>query len=364
MKDKNKDIFISVMFFGFLITVFFLQIIILDKEISNSERRKLQQFPSLNITNLKTGNFTKEFDKYVIDQFAFRDIFLNIKSFFEFNLLNKKDNNGYFIKNNMIFKNEMILNENSVINLTNKINNIKDKYLTTNNLVYYSIIPNKNYYLKDKNYLKLDYKKIEEIMNNKLLDINYISIFDKLYLEAYYKSDIHWDQIKILDVSNVLLSNMGKTFDYNLFNKTNCQVKLYGSYSHQMPYFMKSDNLCYFTNDVINNAKTYNVLTNEISLVYNLDKKDSVDRYDIFISGAAPIIEITGNSKETKELIIFRDSFASSIAPLMLNSYKKITLVDTRYINPNLIGEYIDFNDQDILFLYSFAIINNSYVLK
>ena len=42
----------------------------------------------------------------------------------------------------------------------------------------------------------------------------------------------------------------------------------------------------------------------------------------------------------------------------------KITLIDTRYISPKILSQYIEFNDQDILFLYSTSIINNSYTLK
>ena len=65
-----------------------------------------------------------------------------------------------------------------------------------------------------------------------------------------------------------------------------------------------------------------------------------------------------------KELVIFRDSFASSLAPLLLDGYKKITLIDLRYLDSDLLNEYISFSNQDILFLYNTTIINNSNVLK
>ena len=65
-----------------------------------------------------------------------------------------------------------------------------------------------------------------------------------------------------------------------------------------------------------------------------------------------------------KELIIFRDSFGSSITPLILTGYSKVTLVDTRYMSPKLINQYIKFANQDILFMYSTLIINNSSSLK
>ena len=66
----------------------------------------------------------------------------------------------------------------------------------------------------------------------------------------------------------------------------------------------------------------------------------------------------------TKELIVFRDSYGSSLVPLLVTGYSKITVVDTRYISPKLLNQYIEFKDQDVLFMYSTLIINNSTTLK
>lgn len=66
----------------------------------------------------------------------------------------------------------------------------------------------------------------------------------------------------------------------------------------------------------------------------------------------------------TKELIAFRDSYGSSLIPLLVTGYSKITVVDTRYISPKLLNQYIEFKDQDVLFMYSTLIINNSTTLK
>lgn len=66
----------------------------------------------------------------------------------------------------------------------------------------------------------------------------------------------------------------------------------------------------------------------------------------------------------TRELIVFRDSYGSSLIPLLVTGYSKVTVVDTRYISPKLLNKYIEFKDQDVLFMYSTLIINNSTTLK
>ena len=65
-----------------------------------------------------------------------------------------------------------------------------------------------------------------------------------------------------------------------------------------------------------------------------------------------------------KRLIIFRDSFGSSIAPLLAEGYSEIVLVDLRYINSEILGEYVDFENADVLFLYSTILLNNSLAMK
>jgi len=76
-------------------------------------------------------------------------------------------------------------------------------------------------------------------------------------------------------------------------------------------------------------------------------------------------LEITNpNVNNGKELVIFRDSFGSSLTPLLLDGYSKVTLVDIRYIASDLIGDYITFDDQDVLFVYSTSVLNSSAMFK
>jgi hypothetical protein len=68
-----------------------------------------------------------------------------------------------------------------------------------------------------------------------------------------------------------------------------------------------------------------------------------------------------------RTLYIFRDSFTSSLAPLLAASdaYGKIVLIDLRYIDSRVLDQFVTFEDgSDALFLYSAQILNNSTVLK
>lgn len=91
-----------------------------------------------------------------------------------------------------------------------------------------------------------------------------------------------------------------------------------------------------------------------VTKVYDEAKLGSRDLYDIFLSGSEPLLTIENPDADTeKELVLFRDSFGSSLAPLLLQGYRKVTLVDIRYMDPKLLSNYVNFQNADVLFLYS-----------
>ena len=117
--------------------------------------------------------------------------------------------------------------------------------------------------------------------------------------------------------------------------------------------------------NAIENAVVTNFETNQKTAVYDMEKAAGKDPYEMFLSGSVSLLTIENPSAKTdKELVIFRDSFASSLAPLLLEGYAKITLVDIRYLPSARLGSFVTFDKQDVLFLYSVPVLNNSETIK
>lgn len=357
MKNKILSILFCIFIFGFMI----INLIVKNEEISYSERRYLKELPTLNIKNIFNKEITNNLESYLTDHFILRDKFRTLKTIINLNILKKQDNNNLYYEDGYIFKIEYPLKEKTITNFTNKVNKIYENHLTNSN-VYLSIIPDKNYYSKNDK-LKMDYEKLfSQVQNEINKNINYIDITKSLALNDYYKTDIHWKQENLTNVVNTLSQSMN--FELMEKYKENYYEPFYGSYYGQLGLNVNPDKLTYLTNEIIDNAKVKDY-DSKTETVYEIESLGKMDSYDVFLSGATSIIEITNESSTTeKELIIFRDSFSSSLTPLLIKSYKKITLIDLRYINSNLLTEYIEFNNQDILFLYNSTIINNSEMLK
>ena len=352
-----KHKIITFLFIIYIFTFSILGIIIKDEYLSTAERRKLSTFPDFSLTS----EYVTKLDKYLLDHFPLRDNFRSIKANFNYHILKKLDNNNIYLQDNYIFKSEYPTNKDSVSNFINKINLIKKEF-TKDNDVYIMIIPDKNYYLESKDFLHIDYDYIYNEINK--LNIKTIDISNIMSLEDYYETDTHWRQEKLDKVIKKMSQIMN--FNYQKINyKENIYNNFYGVYYGESAINRKPETLIYLTNNNLNNLQVKYLENNNLSTIYNLDNLTSLDSYEVYLDGASSFIETYNkNSNSDKELIIFRDSFASSITPLLTNYYKKITLIDNRYINSNNYLNLIEFTNQDIIFMYSTLIVNNSSTLK
>lgn len=351
---KNK--IISFIFVLYLVIFSLLHIFISDKDISITERRSLVKFPEFKFSS----EYISSLDKYLLDHFPFRDDFRSFKALFNYKVLNTYDNNKIYLKDNYIFKSNYPTNEKNIDNFIIKTLKVSENF--KNNNVYVMIIPDKNYYLESDNFLHLDYEYIFNRVND--LGFNNIDIKDELSLDKYYETDTHWRQEKINSVVSKYLKSVGIK-EENINYKINSYDKFYGVYYGESAINRNAEVINYLTCDNFDNITVSYLENKNLNEVYNLDKLKSLDSYEVFLDGASSFIEINNNNSFTdRELIVFRDSFGSSFIPLIASYYKKITVIDNRYINSNYFKDMVEFDNQDILFLYSTLIINESSTLK
>ena len=336
-------------------------------EYSLSERRKLAQRPEFSVGSVLSGEYMTAFDKAAPDQFPLREKFRTLKAVTGLYVLGKKDNNGIYIADGYAAKTEYPLRDSSVDGAIEKITEYYENYCRDKaNAVYFSIVPDKGYFLAPKNgYPHMDYEALAEKMSGSLSFAEYIDLYPTLSIEDYYKTDTHWSQDKIISAADALSAAMGgeALHDYEI---KKFDTPFYGVYYGQAALPMAPDSLYYVDSDVLSCAKVENVENaRKYTGVWDEQKLESTDPYEVFLSGAAAIVYVENEKAETdRELIMFRDSFGSSIAPLLLHNYKKITLVDTRYVRPSYIGNFVDFENADVLFLYSTLILNQSEALQ
>ncbi len=368
MNKKIKNIVTTLLFSGIMFSVSALCVTRPADAFSESERRELKTFPEFSVEALVSGEFIKEFETYATERFFMRDMFRSIKAIFATDILNQKDNNGLFVADGHISKIDAEENEKMMENAANKFSYLYETYLKDNNTnVYFSIVPDKNYFLAEKNkYPSLDYDKFIEKMKKLTEYMEYIDITGLLSLDDYYTTDTHWRQENITDITELLADKMGADVRAE-YVENKLDIPFNGVYSGQLAKPFEADEIKYLTNDTIDNLKVtyYDSGAGKNGEVYNMEKAEGKDPYEIFLSGSTPLATLENpNANGDKELVIFRDSFGGSLAPLFSEGYRKVTVVDIRYIQSTLVGNFVEFRNCDVLFIYSTALLNNSLALR
>ncbi len=335
---------------------------------SESERRSLAQFPELSADTVLSGKFMSEFEGYTLDQFPARDRFRQLKALTQYYVFAQQDNNGIYIEDGYAAKLEYPINTKSLDWALSRLQFVYDTYLKdTGSKVYAAVVPDKSFYLAAENgYPALDYDAFFAKVQAGMPWATYIDITDCLSVEDYYFTDTHWRQEELLPVAQKLCAALDMPAPTEEeFTKTLLDRPFYGVYYGQAALPMDPEPMYIMDSSRLQACRVYNYVTNSYTTVYDMEKMLGKDMYDVYLSGSQALLRIENpNATTDRELIVFRDSFGSSVAPLLVSEYKTVTLVDIRNLASPLLSRYLEFTGQDVLFLYSAPVLNNGTTLK
>ena len=362
----NKNKIFCVIFAVFLLIMSVGNLVIPKDEFSESERRPLAAFPEFSGATVLNGKFMSKMEEYAVDNYPFRDFFRRIKALSNRYLFGQQDNNGIYLSGDYAATMEYPLHEDSIDYAAEKFRYLYETYFAqSEGNVYLSVIPDKSYFMAEKEgKLRLDYEKMITQLRDSMEYATYIDIFGDLQLEDYYKTDTHWRQEKILDVAEKLANAMGTQLTGS-YTENTLDRDFYGVYYGQSALPLQPEKIHYLTSDILDQCKVYDLQNEKESTVYDMEKAYGKDAYEMFLSGSISLMTIENpNASNDRELVVFRDSFGSSITPLLVSGYSKITLVDIRYLPSAYLSRFVEFENQDVLFLYSTSVLNNSDTLK
>ena len=333
-------------------------------ETSLSERRPLAQFPELQAQSVLSGEFMTDFGGYATDQFPLRDAFRRLKAVATYYVFGQQDNNGIYIADGSAAKMEYPLNETSVDYAIQRFNDLYETYMTDSRVTF-AIVPDKGYYLaRESGHLSMDYEALFSKMEESLGWAKFVDITDCLSADSYYRTDTHWRQEALEPVAEKLADALGINAPGS-FTRQTLDRDFYGVYYGQAALPLASDPLNYLTWPGMEDCTVYSYDTGRTTEIYDMEKLSSNDLYDVFLSGGTALQTIHNpNGPAGKELIVFRDSFGSSLIPLLVQEYETVTLIDTRYLFPDAIGAYVDLKGKDVLMVYSTLILNSSSALR
>lgn len=337
-----------------------------EEAFSDAERRPLAQRPQLQADSLLSGRFMAEFEKYAQDQFPLREGFRTLKALFHTRILGHSDNNGIYVAQGSAAVREYPLDEQSVAHALSRFNHLYEKYLTDSR-VYMALVPDKGIYLAENSpYLALDYREMARLLEEGMPWATHIDLLDTLSADDYYPTDTHWQQQKLFPAAQAICEAMGVSApDPADYRESWQEVPFHGVYRGQSALPLPADKICLLHSPLLESCTVYDHESGKTLGIYDPEKLEGKDPYEVYLSGPRSLLTIENPMAATdRELIVFRDSFASPMIPLLLTDYAKITVVDIRYIQIDVLDRFLAFSGQDVLLLYSTLVLNNSQTIK
>ena len=248
-----------------------------------------------------------------------------------------------------------------------KLRQLYDSDLTGNaGHIYLSVIPDKGSFTEPPvGYTPASAQETAEALLAQLDFVQYADITSGLSLEDYYRTDPHWRQECLISTAQTLAQAMGVPLAGDLQENT-VDAPFYGAYAEKAGEPLAADTLRYLTGEVLDACTVYDYETERQETLYDLSAVETDTPYDLYLQGSRSLLRIDSPLAATdKTLVVFRDSFGSSLIPLLAESYRTIYAVDIRYLSGQLLGRFLTLDgSEDVLFLYSTMVLHNSRTMK
>lgn len=248
-----------------------------------------------------------------------------------------------------------------------KLQQLHDSYLTGNDgHIYLSVVPDKGSFTEPpEGYTPASAQETADALLAQLDFAQYVDIAPGLTLEDYYRTDPHWRQECLVATAQTLAQAMDVPLAGD-FQENAIDVPFYGAYAEKAGEPLVADTLRYLTGEVLDACTVYDYETDAQEPLYDLSAVETDTPYDLYLQGSRSLLRIDSPLSATdKTLVVFRDSFGSSLIPLLAESYRTIYAVDIRYLSSQMVGRFLSFDgSEDVLFLYSTLVLQNSRTMK
>lgn len=339
---------------------------------SENENRYLAAFPKLNFKSYKDESFMNGFDDWISDRFFGREDWIMLKNKTD-SALGKTEVNGVFIEDGMMMQIWRDYDEDMYDRNLKAVNDFAEKH--PNIPAYFMLVPNAQEIYRDSvpKYAETgDQKEFIDKFYSELKGFEgtidaFSSLMNRRSSYIYYRTDHHWTSYGAFTAYEAAAPILGYTSrKYDEFTIEHADSEFRGTlFSKTLDFDITPDVIDYYTLtegepevkvSVFNkiDPKTNQVSFDEYDSMYFRSFLQVKDKYSSFLGQNSPIVTVENkNAKNDKSILLIKDSYAHSFVPFLSKEYKKVTMIDLRYINMDFqIIAPLEEYDQ-LLFLYN-----------
>ena len=346
-----------------LFGVMLVNLVIPDREMSEEENRMLASKPKLTFSTLANGDFMEQYEEYLSDQFAGRDLWHRLKVALDRFGGSRMENGIYIGKDGQLLQDIQVSDQE---HLSENLDAIKDFTETYQDIpVTMILVPDAACVLSDRlPWLASveDQNQMISMAQQSLGDsvtwVDAASALNKHKREKiYYLTDHHWTSLGAFytfqeaapalgieeDVSDKFLSyTVSDSFNGVLASESGACLGTEEKIDIYVPREGDDDVIVNYVNE-----------SRRTTSLYDSSKLETKDQYGVFLGGNTSLIDIRTVSTSQKRLLVVKDSFANSFIPFLAPYYREIVVVDPRYYSGTIEDIMDAYRITDALFLYS-----------
>lgn len=339
---------------------------------SEHERRFLAQQPNWNMSNMRSGDFAKDYETYLSDQFPFRDAWICVRTTAE-RVLGKKESNGVYLADDgyLIERHTREDIDGTIFreNIERTTRFVKQaEEIIGKGKVKIMLIPSADSILTDRLpafAVGLDQSEllsqVRQALPDQYVDTEAI-LREHREEEIYYHTDHHWTTLGAWYGYQAWAQEAGvSAWAAQDWHVEEPDYDFYGTVYSKVHVKVPPDRIQIYTPaEEMSYQVNYNDGERISDSLYAYDKLSTRDGYEVFLNGNQPLVKITrcegmGNGNRpggTGKLLVIKDSYANCMIPFLVNHFNETHIMDLRYLWPD-IPAYIRENQiTDILILY------------
>ena len=346
-----------------LFLVLLVNIIAPDREQSDQENRMLDTMPKLSLTGVLNGDFMEQWESYISDQFAGRNLLRGLKVKLD-RLGGSRMENGVIIgKDGQLFEDIAVPDDELFKDNINAVRSFAEMYPDIPTTVM--LIPDAACILSDSlpAFATVEdqsqmFSMVERGLGDSVSWVDAYSALNKHKTEKlYYKTDHHWTTQAAFYVFQEAAAGLGiegdVSDDYVSYTVTDSFNGVLASKSgagldekEQIDIYVPTEG----DDDVIVN---YVDEAKKRTSLYDSSKLETRDKYGVFFGGNTSVMDIKTMSTSRQRLLVVKDSFADCFIPFLTPYYREIVVVDPRYYSGTLEDIMETYRITDALILYS-----------
>ena len=346
-----------------LFLVLLVNIIVPDREQSDQENRMLDTMPKLSLTGVLYGDFMEQWESYMSDQFAGRNLLRGLKVKLD-RLGGSRMENGVIIgKDGQLFEDIAVPDDELFKDNINAVKSFAEMYPDIPTTVM--LIPDAACILSDSlpAFATVEdqsqmFSMVEHGLGDSVSWVDAYSALNKHKTEKlYYKTDHHWTTQAAFYVFQEAAAGLGiegdVSDDYVSYTVTDSFNGVLASKSgagldekEQIDIYVPTAG----DDDVIVN---YVDEAKKRTSLYDSSKLETRDKYGVFFGGNTSVMDIRTMSTSSQRLLVVKDSFADCFIPFLTPYYREIVVVDPRYYSGTLEDIMETYRITDALILYS-----------